>query len=148
MDSPTLVLVAPQDIVNIASAVRICRNFGITDLRLVSPAIFDPWRIEGIAHNTAELVEKIRIFDTLDAAVEEPAPGGDGPTAETLVLHEDEWELFGDSKLAGDQLIAQFRIEVLLKNHPAPEMHQRRKKHVPSTGMVKRCIQESDVAAA
>ena len=71
MDSPTLVLVAPQDIVNIASAVRICRNFGITDLRLVTPAIFDPWRIEGIAHNTAELVEKIRIFDTLEAAVED-----------------------------------------------------------------------------
>lgn len=71
MDSPTLVLVAPQDIVNIASAVRICRNFGITDLRLVTPAIFDPWRIEGIAHNTGELVDTIRIFDTLDAAVED-----------------------------------------------------------------------------
>ena len=71
MESPTLVLVAPQDIVNIASAVRISRNFGITDLRLVTPAVFDPWRIEGIAHNTAELVEKIRIFDSLDAAVED-----------------------------------------------------------------------------
>jgi TrmH family RNA methyltransferase len=69
MDSPTLVLVAPQDIVNIASAVRISRNFGITDLRLVTPAVFDPWRIEGIAHNTAELVERIRIFDTMDEAV-------------------------------------------------------------------------------
>ena len=69
MDSPTLVLVAPQDIVNIASAVRICRNFGITDLRLVTPAVFDPWRIEGIAHNTAALVESIRIFDSLDEAV-------------------------------------------------------------------------------
>lgn len=69
MDSPTLVLVAPQDIVNIASTVRICRNFGITDLRLVTPAVFDPWRIEGIAHNTAALVETIRIFESLDAAV-------------------------------------------------------------------------------
>jgi TrmH family RNA methyltransferase len=69
MDSPTLVLVAPQDIVNIASAVRISRNFGITDLRLVTPAVFDPWRIEGIAHNTGELVERIRIFDSLDDAV-------------------------------------------------------------------------------
>jgi tRNA/rRNA methyltransferase len=69
MDSPTLVLVAPQDIVNIASAVRISRNFGITDLRLVTPAVFDPWRIEGIAHNTAELVAAVRIFDSLDAAV-------------------------------------------------------------------------------
>jgi tRNA/rRNA methyltransferase/tRNA (cytidine32/uridine32-2'-O)-methyltransferase len=68
-ESPTLVLVAPQDIVNIASAVRICKNFGIDDLRLVTPAVFDPWRIEGIAHNTADLVERIRIFDSLDDAV-------------------------------------------------------------------------------
>ncbi|MEO8295434.1 MAG: RNA methyltransferase [Gemmatimonadota bacterium] len=68
-DTPILVLVAPQDIVNIASAVRISKNFGIEDIRLVTPAVFDPWRIEGIAHNTADLVEKIRIFDSLDEAV-------------------------------------------------------------------------------
>ena len=68
-DSPILVLVAPQDLVNIASAVRIAKNFGIEDLRLVTPAVFDPWRIEGIAHNTADLVERIRIFDSLDDAV-------------------------------------------------------------------------------
>jgi TrmH family RNA methyltransferase len=71
MYSPALVLVAPQDLVNIASAVRICRNFGIDDLRLVTPAVFDPWRIEGIAHNTAELVERIRIFDSLEEAVDD-----------------------------------------------------------------------------
>ena len=64
--SPILVLVAPQDLVNIASAVRIAKNFGIEDLRLVTPAVFDP---PGIAHNTADLVERIRIFDTLDDAV-------------------------------------------------------------------------------
>lgn len=67
--SPILVLVAPQDLVNIASAVRISKNFGIEDMRLVTPAVFDPWRIEGIAHNTADLVERIRIFDSLDEAV-------------------------------------------------------------------------------
>jgi TrmH family RNA methyltransferase len=64
-----LVLVEPQDIVNIAAAVRIAKNFGIEDLRLVTPAVFDPWRIEGIAHNTADLVDTIRVFDSLDAAV-------------------------------------------------------------------------------
>lgn len=67
--APILVLVEPQDIVNIAAAVRIAKNFGIEDLRLVHPAIFDPWRIEGIAHNTADLVDRIRIFDSLDEAV-------------------------------------------------------------------------------
>ncbi|HEV8125834.1 MAG TPA: RNA methyltransferase [Gemmatimonadales bacterium] len=67
--APILVLVEPQDIVNIAAAVRIAKNFGIEDLRLVKPQVFDPWRIEGIAHNTADLVDRIRLFDTLDEAV-------------------------------------------------------------------------------
>ena len=57
--APILVLVAPQDIVNIASAVRIAKNFGIERMRLVQPEIFDAYRIEGIAHNTADLVERI-----------------------------------------------------------------------------------------
>ena len=52
---PILVLVNPQDIVNIASAVRIAQNFGIERMRLVNPETFDPWRIEGIAHNTRRL---------------------------------------------------------------------------------------------
>ena len=55
--SPILVLVAPQDIVNIASAVRIAKNFGVERMRLVQPEIFDAYRIEGIAHNTADLVD-------------------------------------------------------------------------------------------
>jgi TrmH family RNA methyltransferase len=68
---PILVLVNPQDIVNIASAVRIAKNFGIDRMRLVEPEVFDPYRIEGIAHNTADLVARIEIFDTLAAALED-----------------------------------------------------------------------------
>jgi len=67
--SPILVLVNPQDIVNIASAVRIARNFGIEHMRLVDPEVFDPWRIEGIAHNTADFVARIEILPTLAAAI-------------------------------------------------------------------------------
>ena len=67
--SPILVLVNPQDIVNIASAVRIARNFGIDRMRLVDPEIFDPWRIEGIAHNTADFVARIEILPSLEAAI-------------------------------------------------------------------------------
>jgi TrmH family RNA methyltransferase len=66
---PILVLVNPQDIVNIASAVRIARNFGIEQIRLVNPEVFDPYRIEGIAHNTADLVSRIEILDSLEAAL-------------------------------------------------------------------------------
>jgi tRNA (cytidine32/uridine32-2'-O)-methyltransferase len=66
---PILVLVNPQDIVNIASAVRIAKNFGIEQMRLVEPEVFDPYRIEGIAHNTADLVARIEIVPTLAEAV-------------------------------------------------------------------------------
>ncbi len=67
--NPILVLVAPQDIVNIASAFRIARNFGIPQVRLVNPEVFDPYRIEGIAHNTADLVARAEILPSLDAAL-------------------------------------------------------------------------------
>lgn len=66
---PILVLVEPQDLVNIASAVRIAKNFGVERLRLVRPAAFDPWRIEGIAHNTGDVIEQIQIVDSLDEAL-------------------------------------------------------------------------------
>lgn len=66
---PILVLVAPQDIVNIGSAVRIAKNFGLHQVRLVAPEIFDAWRIEGIAHNTGDLIERITIHDTLPEAI-------------------------------------------------------------------------------
>jgi TrmH family RNA methyltransferase len=66
---PILVLVNPQDIVNIASAVRIAKNFGIERMRLVNPEVFDPYRIEGIAHNTADLVARIEIMESLQAAI-------------------------------------------------------------------------------
>src|SRR3954464_10054836 len=64
-----LVLVNPQDIVNIASAVRIAKNFGIERMRLVQPEVFDPYRIEGIAHNTADFVQRIEILDSLEEAI-------------------------------------------------------------------------------
>lgn len=65
-----LVLIAPQDIVNVASCVRICRNFGIHGLRIVQPEIeLDAYRIEGIAHNTADFIARIQVFDSLDRAI-------------------------------------------------------------------------------
>ncbi len=68
-DGPLLVLVGAQDIVNIASAVRIAHNFGLDGMRLVAPEVFDPWRIEGIAHNTAAFVARIEHPPTLEAAL-------------------------------------------------------------------------------
>ena len=65
---PVIVLVESQDLVNIASAVRIAKNFGVDYLRLVKPAVFDPYRIEGIAHNTGDVVARARMFDSLAEA--------------------------------------------------------------------------------
>lgn len=68
-EAPVLVLVEPQDLVNIASAVRIAKNFGISRVRLVAPREYDAWRIEGIAHNTADVLARLTLAPTLDAAL-------------------------------------------------------------------------------
>lgn len=59
----------PQDPVNIAGTIRVMKNMGLRDLRLVQPVPYDPWRIEGVAHGTRDLVERIRHFDTLPEAL-------------------------------------------------------------------------------
>ncbi|MBI3789843.1 MAG: RNA methyltransferase [Gemmatimonadetes bacterium] len=64
-----VVLLEPQDPVNIGATVRVMKNMGVDDLRLVRPCAYDPWRIEGIAHGTRDIVERIRHHDTLDEAL-------------------------------------------------------------------------------
>ena len=65
----TVVLDQPQELVNVAHVVRAMKNFGLKDLRLVQPAEFDAWRIEGIAHRSADLIKRIRRFDRLEDAL-------------------------------------------------------------------------------
>lgn len=64
-----IVLYQPQDLVNVASIIRVMSNFGINSLRLIEPAAFDPYRIEGIAHGTQQLVAATRSFKSLDTAL-------------------------------------------------------------------------------
>ena len=45
------------------------KNFGLVDLRVVNPDEFDAYRLEGIAHRTADLIEAARIHDSLDDAI-------------------------------------------------------------------------------
>lgn len=68
-DAPIVVLVEPQDLVNIASVVRIAKNFALAQVRLVRPRVFDAYRIEGIAHNTQDVIDAIGHYDSLDAAL-------------------------------------------------------------------------------
>jgi tRNA C32,U32 (ribose-2'-O)-methylase TrmJ len=65
--SVVVVLHEPQDLVNIAAVVRAMKNFGLRDLRLVQPAEYDTFRIEGIAHKTSDILKRVAQFDTLEA---------------------------------------------------------------------------------
>jgi TrmH family RNA methyltransferase len=69
LDGIVVVLWETQDHVNIAGTIRAMKNFGLTRLRLVSPALWDPWRIEGIAHGTQDVVERAELFVSLESAV-------------------------------------------------------------------------------
>jgi len=64
-----VVLYQPQDLVNIALVVRAMKNMGLTRLRLVSPAIFNAYRVTGIAHDTHEIVDTVEQFVEFDDAV-------------------------------------------------------------------------------
>ncbi len=65
----SIVLDHPKDVVNIAGVLRVMKNFGLQDLRLVRPDEFDPHRLEGIAHRTNDLIERCAMFDSLGEAV-------------------------------------------------------------------------------
>lgn len=64
-----VVLHEPQDLVNIAATARAMLNMGLKRLRLVNPPELDTYRIEGIAHGSAELIERIQVYGTLRDAV-------------------------------------------------------------------------------
>jgi TrmH family RNA methyltransferase len=65
----TVVLYEPQDPVNIAATVRAMKNMGVSSLRLVRPCAYDPVRLEGIAHDTWDVIDRIEHFDDFDSAV-------------------------------------------------------------------------------
>lgn len=64
-----VVLQEPQDLVNIAHVVRGMKNFGLRDLRLVNPREYEPYRVEGIAHQTQDVLARVRTFASLEAAI-------------------------------------------------------------------------------
>jgi TrmH family RNA methyltransferase len=64
-----IVLDEPQNLINIAGVVRAMKNMGLGRLRLVRPAEFDAWRVEGIAHRADDVIGAVQIFDTLQEAV-------------------------------------------------------------------------------
>ena len=69
LDAVHVVLYEPLDPVNIAGTVRAMKNMGLRSLRLVRPVEYEPERIEGVAHDTRDIVAAIRHYDDLDAAL-------------------------------------------------------------------------------
>jgi len=69
LDSVIVVLYEPQNPINIGATVRAMKNMGVGRLRLVNSVEYDAIRIEGIAHGTMDLIERIERFDNFDAAV-------------------------------------------------------------------------------
>lgn len=69
LDGIVVVLWQTQDYVNIAGTIRAMKNFGLSRLRLIQPETWDPWRIQGIAHGTADIVEKTETHDSLVSAL-------------------------------------------------------------------------------
>ncbi len=67
--SVIVVLDHPQELVNIAHVVRGLKNFGLRDLRLVNPREYESYRVEGIAHQTQDILSRVRAYSTLEDAI-------------------------------------------------------------------------------
>jgi tRNA/rRNA methyltransferase len=68
--SPAIILCEPQLGENIGTAARALANFGLWDLRVVNPR--DGWpseRAVAAASRADHVIDKVRIFDTVEAAV-------------------------------------------------------------------------------
>ena len=64
-----VVLYEPLDPINIGATVRAMKNMGVSDLRLVRPVAYDPYRLIGVAHDTEEIIGGIQHFDDLEPAI-------------------------------------------------------------------------------
>jgi tRNA/rRNA methyltransferase/tRNA (cytidine32/uridine32-2'-O)-methyltransferase len=65
-----VVLYEPQDPVNIAATIRAMKNMGCANLFLVRSVDYDPFRLEGIAHDTGDIIARIRNCDSLEEALD------------------------------------------------------------------------------
>lgn len=70
LDNVVVVLWEPQDDINIGNTVRACKNFGITDIRLVRPRTADPTRIAISAPKADDVIARIKHCDDLEEALE------------------------------------------------------------------------------
>lgn len=65
----TVILHRPQDAVNIGAILRAMKNMGVSHLRLVQPEPMEQAVILRVAHHCEDLLEQMRSYTTLDAAL-------------------------------------------------------------------------------
>jgi TrmH family RNA methyltransferase len=64
-----IVLVEPQNPINIGNAVRAMKNMGLSRLRLVNPANADPERVAVSAPKAGDIIAAIEVFDSVGEAL-------------------------------------------------------------------------------
>jgi tRNA/rRNA methyltransferase len=69
VDQVVVVLHRPEDPVNVGAIVRAMKNMGFDRLRLVQPAPYTSADLLRLAHRAEDIVERIEVFATLDAAL-------------------------------------------------------------------------------
>lgn len=69
LDQITVVLYRPENPTNIGAIVRAMKNMGFRRLRLVAPAPYTDDDLLRLAHRCEDLVARIEVFATLDAAL-------------------------------------------------------------------------------
>jgi TrmH family RNA methyltransferase len=95
-----VVLFEPQNPINIAATIRAMKNMGVRDLALVRPVEISAYRIEGIAHDTLDVIERMRTVDSLDEAL----AGCVHVAALTARRRRHKWQLATPRTLAPDLL--------------------------------------------
>jgi TrmH family RNA methyltransferase len=70
LDNIVVVLWEPQDDINIGNTVRACKNFGVTDIRLVRPRVADPDRIAISAPKAGDVIDNLQHCADLEEALE------------------------------------------------------------------------------
>ena len=69
LDLYKIILVEPQNPINVGNVMRAMKNMGLRHLALVNPAEMDMARTQISAHRTEDLLETIEVFPTLDEAL-------------------------------------------------------------------------------
>lgn len=69
LDNVVVVLVEPQDPINIGNTIRAMKNMGLTRLRLVNPNNFDTRMVSISAPKAQDVIDATEVFEDLDAAL-------------------------------------------------------------------------------